>query len=316
MFPLRFHPLYQPRVWGGRMLESEMGHTLPNDQPYGESWEICDRKEAQSIVADGRFKDKTLHQLWTEHREEIFGAHHRDNPSGRFPVLMKILDCRDKLSVQVHPPAHAAKKLGAEPKTEMWFIARAEADSKIYAGLRKGVMRTDFEQALAQGGVEDLLHAIPAHEGKSLLLPSGRVHALGSGLVIFEIQQNSDSTFRVYDWNRPGLDGRPRELHIAQSLECINFHDFEPALQDASRNGRLPGCPYFMVSRLTLQPGAISRPLARPNDFSVIAIVRGSARLLEETLRPGDFRLLPATLGDANLEAKSDGLEWLEITMP
>ena len=316
MLPLRFQPIYQSRVWGGRMLETELGHQLPDAQPYGESWEFCDRREAQSVVADGRLEGKTLHQLWTEHRAEVFGAQHKDNPSARFPVLIKILDCRDKLSVQVHPPSHAAKKLNAEPKTEMWFVARADADAKLYAGLRKGVTRFDFEQALLEGGVEDLLHAIPAKEGEALLLPSGRIHALGAGLVIYEIQQNSDSTFRVYDWNRPGLDGKPRELHVAQSLECINFQDFEPDLQESGRNGRLPGCPHFMVRRLTLKPGQQSESLARPDDFSVIGIVRGSAQLIEDTLKPGDFRLLPSALGEAHLVAGDKGLEWLEITMP
>jgi mannose-6-phosphate isomerase len=239
-----------------------------------------------------------------------------ENPSARFPVLLKILDCRDKLSVQVHPPMHAAKKLGAEPKTEMWFVTRVDHDAKIYAGLRKGVTRVDFEQALRHGGVEELLHVIPAREGQSLLLPSGRIHALGAGLVIYEIQQNSDSTFRVYDWNRPGLDGKPRELHVAQSMECINFQDFEPDMQDAGRNGQLPGCPHFIVRRLTLKAGESTANLARPDDFSVIGMVRGGGRLGEELLHPGDFRLLPSTMDPTTLTADAENVEWLEITMP
>jgi len=316
MLPLRFHPIYQSRVWGGRMLETELGRDLPDAQPYGESWELSDRKDAQSVVAEGRFEGKTLHQLWTEHRDDIFGAQHKDNPAGRFPILLKILDCQDKLSVQVHPPAHAAKKVGGEPKTEMWFVARADQDAKLYAGLRKGVHRHDFEQALQEGGIEELLHTITPNVGQSLLLPAGRIHALGAGLVIYEIQQNSDSTFRVYDWNRPGLDGKPRDLHIAQSLECINFHDFEPAMQDAAPNGRLPGCPHFIVRRHTLKAGEKTGELARENDFSILGLVHGSGTLVKEKLSPGDFRLIPANVKTATLTAGKEGVEWLEVTLP
>src|SRR5687767_1695966 len=162
------------------------------------------------------------------HAADLIG-HAQPAPGGRFPLLCKILDAREKLSLQVHPPSPA---LG-EPKTEMWYIARADAGAQLYVGLKRGVTRHDFERALQGGTVEECFHTIPVRTGDTMFLPSGRVHAIGAGLVIFEIQQNSDTTFRVFDWNRVGLDGRPRDLHVAESLQSIDFDDVEPSLAAA-----------------------------------------------------------------------------------
>ena len=195
--PLRFQPIYQTRVWGGRRLESLLGRELPNGQPYGESWELCDRPEAQSVVAGGPFAGKSLHELWTRHRVEVFGERHQNHPAMRFPILLKILDCCDVLSLQVHPPAAIAPSLGGEPKTEMWFVAHAESDALLYAGLRRGTTREKFEAALNDGTVANLVHSTTPRTGEFMLVESGRIHALGAGLLIYEIQQNSDTTYRV-----------------------------------------------------------------------------------------------------------------------
>ena len=149
---------------------------------------------------------------------------------GGFRLLIKILDARDKLSLQVHPPAGQAAELGGEPKTEMWYIAEAAPGAELYVGLKRGVTRAEFEQKIKAGTVAECFHRVACEPGDAMFLPSGRVHALGAGLVIFEIQQNSDTTYRVFDWNRLGLDGKPRELHIPQSLASIDFNDFEPSL--------------------------------------------------------------------------------------
>jgi len=141
-----------------------------------------------------------------------------------------LLDAREKLSLQVHPPAHKAAALGGEPKTEMWYIADAAPDADLFVGLKRGVTRAEFEQKISTGEVAGCFHRVPVKRGDAMFLPSGRVHAIGAGLVIFEIQQNSDTTYRVFDWNRVGLDGKPRELHVPQSLASIDFDDFEPAL--------------------------------------------------------------------------------------
>ena len=169
----------------------------------------------------------------THHAAEILGGA-KPAADGRFPLLCKILDARDKLSLQVHPPARKTAELKGEPKTEMWFIADAAPDASLYVGLKRGVTRAEFEKKISDGSVADCFHRIPVRAGDTMFLPSGRVHAIGDGLVIFEIQQNSDTTYRVFDWNRVGLDGKPRDLHVAQSLASIDFNDFEPKLVETN----------------------------------------------------------------------------------
>src|SRR5688572_1894607 len=217
---LSFRPLYMERVWGGRRIENQLGRSLPPGLPIGESWELVDRDDAQSVVDVGDHAGMSLHQLWTEYRETVFGAV-PDSP--RFPLLAKILDARETLSVQVHPPASVAPELNGEPKTEMWYLLEAEPGAELFAGFRRGVDRQQFESALANGDVAELLHRIPVQAGDTLFIPSGRCHAIGAGCLIVEIQQNSDTTYRVFDWNRTGLDGKPRQLHVAESLRSIDF---------------------------------------------------------------------------------------------
>jgi len=219
--------------------------------------------------------------------------------AARFPVLIKVLDCRAALSIQVHPPAHVAAALGGEPKTEVWFIAAADQGAVIYAGVRAGVTRDDFERALVDGTVAECVHALHPRRGDSLFVPSGRVHALGAGLVVFEIQQNSDTTYRVFDWNRSGLDGKPRPLHVRESMASIDFTDVEPSL--ASGEGVLASADDFRVTRArTGHPaptgiGRLIMPLA-PTTWNGV------------TLRPADLTLCPASL-----DVPGPVGDWLEI---
>ena len=214
------------RVWGGRRLESVLGKNLPPGAPVGESWEIVDREDAQSVVHDGELRGATLNHLWTQHRAKIFGTAYADHPAPRFPILIKLLDARERLSVQVHPPASIAPALHGEPKTEMWYFLDCLPGASIYAGLKRGVTRAAFETAMERGEVEQTLHQAPVQSGESIFIPSGRVHAIGDGCLIVEVQQNSDTTYRVFDWNRTGLDGVPRALHIPESMSSIDFEDF------------------------------------------------------------------------------------------
>jgi mannose-6-phosphate isomerase len=309
--PITFKPLYMQRVWGGRELERVYGRELPDAvQPYGESWEVVDRTDEQSIVDQGALAGTSLHELWTTRREEIFGAGYDAHP--RFPILIKILDARDDLSIQVHPPVARAVELGGEPKTEMWFIADCEPGAKLYVGLKHGVSRADFEQAIASGGVAACVHAIEPQPGDSIFIPSGRLHAIGAGFLIHEIQQNSDTTYRVFDWNRTGLDGRPRELHVAQSLASIDFDDFEPAM-DTPVGDNLATCPYFQTDRHSLAAGeTIANPLA--GAFSIVSVVDG---VLESAggrrFSKGRFLLLPRQ--SPPLRALEDSVV-LQVTLP
>lgn len=291
-------------------METLLGATLPDaTTPFGEAWTVCDRPEAPSVTADG----VSLHELWTQHREEVFGKALVNCTSPTFPLLMKILDACDDLSIQVHPPASMAEALKGEPKTEMWFIAHADPGAKIYAGLKPGATRADFETALANGTVADVVHVIEARTGDCLFIPSGRVHAIGAGLLIYEIQQNSDTTYRVFDWNRVGLDGKPRALHVQESMQSIDFADFEPGVQKIEADGTLVKCEYFDVKLRSGagEAGAVGESLT-------LAVVSGEISVGGMVLMAGDFVLVPAAMDTAARVVKpaDETSQWLEIRVP
>lgn len=310
--PIMFEPLFMERIWGGRQMESLFGKHLPPAASIGESWEVVDRPEAQSVVHVGPLRGLTLADLWGEYRRPVFGERAASLDAPRFPILVKILDAQEKLSVQVHPPASIAPNLGGEPKTEMWYIVHAQPDADLYAGLRRGVQRGEFEDALKRGEVEPLVHRIPVRTGDAMFLQSGRLHAIGAGNVIFEIQQNSDTTYRVFDWNRVGLDGQPRDLHINQSMLSIDFDDVEPPL--LSRDGELVvECEYFRVEEWILD-----RP-RRPNaegDFAIVAVLEGKVRCGETDFEPGQFFLVPACQEAPLLKALDTPTRVLVTTLP
>lgn len=297
------------RVWGGRELERQYGRTLPDEAPYGESWELVDREKEQSVVRGGALDGATLHELWTEQRDEIFG---RGLPaSERFPILIKVLDARDDLSIQVHPPVHLAAELGGEPKTEMWYIAGADPGAKLYMGLKQGVSRSGFEEAIGTGTVEDCVHEVEPKVGESIFIPSGRLHAIGAGFLIHEIQQNSDTTYRVFDWNRMGLDGKPRELHVAESLASIDFEDFEPGM-DRPDGKVIAECDYFRVEKLELAKDETTgnRDEGR---FSIFSVAEGAVECGSKRFGKGDFFLLPR--GDGEIRALAEAV-LLRTTLP
>ena len=314
LYPLIFRPIFKERIWGGRELERLYAKNIPAGHPIGESWEISDRPGDASIIANGPLAGKNLRWLMENHPAEILGDA-KPATEGRFPLLCKILDAREKLSLQVHPPTSKAKSLKGEPKTEMWFIADAAPDASLYVGLQHGVTRADFERKISDGSVADCFHRIPVKAGDTMFLPSGRVHAIGDGLVIFEIQQNSDTTYRVFDWNRVGLDGKPRELHIAQSLASIDFDDFEPKLvptnyiQSGSFKFRhLVQDPLFHVQEMVFENGG---SLTLSGQYlRIIAVTQGAATIADDRsgistqLKPGDFCLIPADLRNVAIKTQ------------
>jgi mannose-6-phosphate isomerase len=307
--PIRFEPLYQERVWGGRWMERLPGRRLPGDAPYGESWELVDRADAQSVVRGGIWAGRTLGDLWSRERWRVFGG--APGPE-RFPLLIKILDAEETLSVQVHPPADIAPELGGEPKTEMWYLLDALPDAALYAGLRRGVGRDAFAAALAAGTVEQTLHRIGVRAGDAMFIPSGRVHAIGAGCRILEVQQNSDTTYRVFDWNRTGLDGKPRALHIEESMRCIDFADPEPALAAPGADGTVVECPLFRVERLSVRDPV---EFLRDAPWAVGFVVAGALRWGTESFERGETFLVPAGAAGGRCEAESaGGAEVLRIT--
>ena len=312
LYPLTFQPIFKERVWGGRALERLYHKPLPPGVPIGESWEISDRPGDISVIANGALAGKDLHWLVANHAMDLPGS--VKPQQGRFPLLLKILDAREKLSLQVHPPADKAAELGGEPKTEMWYVAEAAPGAELYIGLKRGVTRDRFERKLKTGTVDECFHRVSVRPGDAIFLPSGRVHAAGAGLVVFEIQQNSDTTYRVFDWNRAGLDGKPRELHVAESLASINFNDIEPSVIQSQFAGTGPTKmrpvvrdPLFTVEVYQATAGA-NLPL-EPNEVQIIAVVAGQVQVRDARttipLSAGRFCLVPASLGQVTLQAQT-----------
>jgi mannose-6-phosphate isomerase len=307
--PLTFRPIFMERIWGGRRLESKFGKKLPPKTKIGESWEIVDRLEAQSVVARGPLKGKTLHELWMEDRSWIFGEL-PDAP--RFPLLIKLLDAHEKLSLQVHPPEHVARQLGSEPKTEFWYVAATDPDAEILLGFRKPSARDEFEEALREGAVSDYVHKIHVKPGDAAFLPAGRLHAVSAGNLLIEIQQNSDTTYRVFDWNRVNDKGEPRQLHIEQALQCIDFDDVAPKL--VSPQGEfLVRHELFEIQKWNL---AAPREISSHGQFAIACCLSGLLRCGDADFVPGEFFLIPAQLENRQLRPLHSHASLLRITIP
>jgi mannose-6-phosphate isomerase len=321
LYPFIFHPIFHERVWGGRNLERLYQKPLPPQVPIGESWEVSDRPESVSVIANGEMAGQTLRSLMTDHAVALLG---KEVPPGTpFPLLIKILDAQERLSLQVHPPASIAATLGGEPKTEMWYLAEAAPGAELFVGLKRQVTRAEFEQRLRQGTVEQCVQRLPVKAGDALFLPSGRLHAIGAGTVIFEIQQNSDTTFRVFDWNRLGLDKKPRTLHIEESLASIDFEDHEPILLQGrySRSSvikirLLVQDPLFNVDACQVKRG--QRFYLRSAILQVLAILKGRLRIIHQdrelALKAGQVCLLPASLDRVTVVADTQ-IEFLHVQL-
>jgi mannose-6-phosphate isomerase len=291
---LRFLPLYQDRVWGGRGLETSLGRKLPRAGPIGESWEVVDRPEAQSVLFGGSLAGVSLREALEQHGAAIMGpTWPADRP---FPILIKWLDCRERLSLQVHPPAEIAPAMGGEPKTENWFIADATDGASLIVGLKAGATRGGFAQSLVDGNLDAWVHRFPVKAGDSILVRSGTIHAIDGGNLILEIQQNSDTTYRVYDWGRVGLDGRPRQLHVAESLASIDWAVTEPAAIPAANEAAiLADSAEFRIRRLPLAAGE-RVTFAAGKQPRLLSIVTGEVAIDApngDQLTRGDNVLLP-----------------------
>lgn len=297
--PLRFRPILRDYLWGGNRLATELHKQLGALTRAAESWEIVDHGADQSVVVAGPLAGKTLHQLVGEIGSALLGRH---TPLSQFPLLFKFLDCRQTLSVQVHPNDVQAARLTPPDmgKTEAWYILAADPGSKVYAGLKPGVDRQTLEDAVNCGTCDECLHSFEPHVGDCILIEAGTVHALGAGLLVAEIQQASDTTYRLFDWNRVDRDGKPRELHVRQSLETIDFTRGPVAAVTPSQIGdsnteRLAACDKFVLDRRTVDG---SQVLPSDNRFHMLAVIDGSVLLVSDSsslsLRRGDTILIPA----------------------
>ena len=308
--PLTFEPIFIERMWGGRRLESEFHKKLPPQKRIGESWEIVDRSEAQSVVTNGPLIGQTLHELWTRHREEIFG----DVPdTAHFPVLIKILDARETLSLQVHPPENVASRLGGEPKSEFWYVVAADLDAKLFLGFSERITRDSFEERLRHGTVIDHVHRIAVQAGDAVFLPAGRVHAIGAGNLLIEIQQNSDTTYRAFDWNRTDpATGTKRDLHVEQAIQCIDFEDVQPQLIQ-SEGDLLISDRSFEIRKWKLDKAREAAPLGQ---FAIVCCLTGNLSCAKASLSPGEIFLIPAHLKERQLNPLAPDTSLLRVTIP
>ncbi len=293
--PLRFAPLLRPMTWGGDRLRPYLRQPAVSGDRIGEAWVLSDVPGSESVVVGGPNAGRTLRDVIASHPAEVFGAHLP--PDGRFPLLLKFLDARDNLSVQVHPDDEQAKTIHGEQfrgKTEAWVILDADPDGVLYAGVRPGVSRESFAPALDGNGVPDLLHRVPAVPGECLFIEAGTVHAIGAGVFLFEVQQTSDLTYRLYDW------GRPRETHRENGLRCSRFdrgacHPVRP--ERAGHRERLVNSPFFTLHRTTTakptRVGGVGKATA-------VVCVSGTGTVASEPMHPGDVLLLPACVGEAD----------------
>ena len=293
-YPLKSVPVFKQRIWGGRKLQEVFGKDLPAGEKIGESWEIADLHEGRSTIGNGPLAGQTLGEVVRRRTQEIAGT--RDFPE-RFPLLVKFLDAQDVLSVQVHPDPETCRRMGkGDPKTECWYIIQAQPGAVIYKGLKKGVTREQFSHAIENGTVADLLVAVPVHVGECHYLPAGTVHALSAGLLIAEVQTPSDTTYRVFDWNRVDNAGKPRELHVEQALESIHF-DISGDDLPVTTMGRLVDCGYFKIDKGHQSQNC--QTLLSPGGPRTLIIISGCGTILGTKgslveFRPGDCLLIPA----------------------
>ncbi len=317
--PLRFREIFKEKIWGGRNLADLFNKRLPPGALIGESWEVSDRDDDQSVVAEGPLKSVTLHELVTRYGDRLVGT--CTLARSRFPLLFKILDAHTTLSVQVHPTDELALEYDeADPgKTEMWYVLAAEEGAKIMLGLQPGVGKEQFQEAIHTGAFEQCLNYFDAKPGDAFFLPAGSVHALGAGIVLVEIQENSDLTYRVYDWGRVGADGKPRELHLEKAMRATNFE--RPSVGPASgvtltdgenRRTVLTACRYFAAEVLEMRGAHPVKGTGKT--FTILFFEKGNARLVwdggELALRKGQSALIPAEVVAWSVEGKSRFLKF------
>lgn len=304
--PLVFEPYLRPQIWGGRNL-ARFGKLLPNSGPYGESWEVSGHPHHVSVVAEGQRKGCSLTQLWAEYPIDIFGDERR--PPIDFPLLIKLLDCQELLSVQVHPDDRTAARLrpGERGKTEAWIVLEAAPSAEIFAGLNPGIGPAEFRRHIQEGTTGDCLHRFHPRVGDCLYIRAGTVHTLGGGVVVAEVQQSSDATFRLFDWNRRGPDGAPRPLHVEESLESIDWNagpvmPVQGTVIPGSGGGvvgnRLVESPFFSITRYEVAAEFANPHLGR---MSIWMLLEGQANLCvassgyHRTFRRVETVLIPAS---------------------
>jgi len=315
IYPLTFDPVFKDYPWGGRNLESMFGRDLPPGI-VAESWEVAAHPNGSSTVNNGPLAGKTLPAVLEQLGLDLVGEHSAAAlAQGRFPLLIKLLDCHRWLSIQVHPDdAYGLAHEGEWGKTEMWVVLHADPGAELIYGFRRGMTKEQYAPVIGGEQSADGLHRVAVKSGDAIFVPAGAVHALGPGIIVTEIQQNSDTTYRIYDW------GRPRPLHLEQALDVINFNLVEPQpvkpkvmLDDEGfKVEQLAACPYFETERLTMPAGYEFFGLCDGGTFELWAVLQGRATVYSDaepvTLTAVQWALLPAELGEFQVQADEDSV--------
>lgn len=316
-YPIRLEPIYRDYIWGGGRISKKFGrkHQL---ERVAESWEVSDRKEAMGVVVNGPLKGKTLHELVEKMGEDLLG---KGRQFDSFPLLVKIIDAREDLSVQVHPDNETAILMKAEPKSEMWYVLEAEPNASVYAGLKPGVYQEKFTEAVGTPDIPEMLEKIEVHPYDAIYIPGGRVHAIGAGCMVLEVQQNSDTTYRIYDWDRKGTDGKPRPLHHEQALSVIDWKSAEAKVPPKKLYSDLHhtlwmavSSPYFIVQRVEVYD-AWHIP-HHPDTFQIFFCMEGDAAIfaggVEEELKMGTTYLIPAACSGGEIRGRCQ-VVWITL---
>ena len=324
LYPLRFEPIYQYRLWGGRHLSGLLSAPLPGDGPIGEAWVLSDRTDFQSLVANGPLKGQTVGQVMEQFRGQVMGR--LSSRFHRFPLLLKFLDGHEMLSVQVHPSDDSSELIpaGDTAKTEAWVVIEAEKRSQIYAGLKSGTTAGILRESLLDGTIAEHLESISPKAGDAVFIPAGTVHTLGNDVVVFEVQQNSDVTFRLYDWGHIDTETKElRPLQVEQAFACIKFGASDSGMvtphlvaTSPARREKLFDCPAFLLWRVLGQEpftvGATEEP-------RVLVCIEGSGQIMHDgtpyTVGKGDVWLLPAEAGECAFQPSGE-VTLLEIAIP
>jgi len=310
LYPLKFAPIFKERIWGGRKLETQLHKDIP-DGPIGESWEISDVEGDTSIVTNGSLRGKSLKDIQEDYKEALIGTHNYELFGDKFPLLIKFIDAKLDLSIQLHPNDELAKKRhNSFGKTEMWYVLQADDDSKLIVDFNEKINKETYLEHLKAKTLPSIMNAEVVKAGDTYFIEVGRVHAIGAGVMVAEIQQTSDITYRVYDWDRVDANGNSRELHTEMAIDAINFDmddDFKASYKhDLNTSNQMVSCQYFTTNYIPVE-GLLERENTH-DSFIIYMCVDGEASIsvngTKETITKGETILMPAALKSFNIESK------------
>ena len=307
LYPLLFEPNLHPTVWGGKQIRTYK-NLQPSDEPIGESWEVSVVPSSVSIISNGAFKGLPLDMVVREHGAELLGKSVLEQYKGEFPLLVKFIDAADDLSIQVHPNDEMAQRVeGKNGKTECWYIIKAAPGAYLYAGMKENITQDEYVKRVEDGTICDVLAKHQVKTGDVFYLPAGRVHAIGGGILLAEVQQNSDVTYRIFDYNRPGLDGKPRQLHTDKALQAIDFNvqdEYRTIYTNAEQRANPCIESPFFTMRIVVTNRPFHRNLMKYDSFIVTMCLEGDCTIQVRStgdsilLKEGHSCLIPASIAD------------------